>query len=68
MLYMADELFFTGTATEVTPIRSVDRITVGEGKAGPVTKQLQERFLAVARGEIEDVHGWLTRVKEGATV
>ncbi len=68
MLYTADELFFTGPASEVTPIRSVDRITVGEGKAGPVTKQLQQRFLAVARGEVEDVHGWLTLVKEGAAV
>ena len=66
MLYAADELFFTGTASEVTPIRSVDRITVGEGKAGPVTKRLQQRFLAVARGEVKDVHGWLTLVKEDA--
>ena len=62
MLYVADELFFTGTASEVTPIRSVDRITIGEGKAGPVTKRLQQRFLAVARGEVDDVHGWLTPV------
>jgi len=61
-LYTADEVFFTGTATEVTPIRSVDRITVGEGKAGPVTKAVQKRFLGVVKGEEEDVHGWLTPV------
>jgi len=64
-LYTADEVFFTGTATEVTPIRSVDRITVGEGKAGPVTKAVQNRFLAVAKGEEEDLHGWLTPVCRG---
>jgi branched-chain amino acid aminotransferase len=61
-LYTADELFFTGTAAEVTPIRSVDRITVGEGKRGPVTRRIQERFLGVARGELPDTHGWLTHV------
>lgn len=61
-LYTADELFFTGTASEVTPIRSVDRIPVGEGRAGPVTLAIQERFMAVAKGEVPDEHGWLTRV------
>jgi branched-chain amino acid aminotransferase len=61
-LYTADELFFTGTAAEVTPIRSVDRITVGEGRRGPVTRRIQERFLAIARGELPDTHGWLTHV------
>ncbi len=61
-LYTADELFFTGTASEVTPIRSVDRIPVGEGKAGPVTLAIQERFLAVVRGEVPDEWGWLTLV------
>ncbi len=65
-LYTADEVFFTGTATEVTPIRSVDRIDVGEGKAGPVTKAVQNRFLAVAKGEEEDRHGWLTPVCKGS--
>ncbi len=65
MLYTADELFFTGTASEVTPVRSVDRITVGEGKRGPITRQLQQRFLAVVCGETEDRHGWLTPVKQG---
>lgn len=63
-LYTADELFFTGTASEVTPIRSVDRITVGEGRMGPVTRRLQQRYLDVARGRAPDTHGWLTRVPE----
>ena len=61
-LYTCDELFFTGTASEVTPIRSVDRIAVGEGKAGPITLELQQSFLAIAKGEAEDTHGWLTPV------
>lgn len=64
MIYTADEAFFTGTASEVTPIRSVDRIPIGEGKAGPVTKRLQARFLAHVRGEVEDRYGWLTAVGE----
>ena len=65
-LYTADELFFAGTATEVTPIRSVDRITIGEGRAGPITKKLQQRFVATVHGEVEDTHGWLTHVKKSA--
>ncbi len=64
-LYTADEVFFTGTATEVTPIRSVDRITVGQGKAGPITKAVQSHFLSVAKGEEKDLHGWLTPVCTG---
>ena len=63
MLYTADELFLTGTAAEVTPVRSVDRITVGAGAPGPVTQQLQKRFLDIARGASEDTHGWLTHVR-----
>lgn len=59
-LYMADELFFTGTAAEVTPIRSVDRIQVGDGKAGPVTLAIQKRFLETVRGGNDDPHGYLT--------
>ncbi len=59
-LYTADEVFFTGTATEVTPIRSIDRITIGNGTGGPVTRKVQEHFLAVAKGEADDVYGWLT--------
>jgi branched-chain amino acid aminotransferase len=62
MLYVADELFFVGTASEVTPIRSVDRIPVGEGAMGPVTRRLQQRFLDVVQGRAEDAHGWLTYV------
>lgn len=61
-LYTSDELFFTGTASEVTPIRSVDRISVGEGKAGPITLEIQRIFLSIAKGEAEDAHGWLTPV------
>jgi len=63
MLYAADEVFFTGTAAEVTPVRSVDRITVGTGKPGPITLQLQRQFLEVARGVESDTHGWLTNVR-----
>jgi branched-chain amino acid aminotransferase len=62
-LYTADELFFTGTASEVTPIRSVDRIGIGAGAAGPITLDIQRRFLAIAKGEADDTHGWLTRVE-----
>lgn len=68
MLYTADEVFFCGTAAEVTPVRSVDRIPVGNGKPGPVTKALQERFFAIVSGEHPDTHGWLTPVKEPAGV
>lgn len=62
MLYMADELFFTGTASEVTPIRSVDRIPVGLGRRGPVTELLQRRYLDIALGVAPDDRGWLTPV------
>lgn len=63
MLYMADEVFFTGTAAELTPVRSVDKITVGAGKVGPITRQLQQQYLGIAKGTIEDRHGWLTYCK-----
>jgi len=62
-LYIADELFFTGTAAEITPIRSVDRIPVGVGHRGPLTKALQDQFFAITSGEIQDRHGWLTPVE-----
>jgi branched-chain amino acid aminotransferase len=65
-LYLADELFFTGTASEVTPIRSVDRITIGEGRMGPVTRAIQQRFLDTVRGRVPDTHGWLTHVPQPA--
>lgn len=60
ILYIADEVFFTGTAAEITPIRSVDRIVVGKGKPGPVTQRLQERYLSIVEGRAEDKFGWLT--------
>jgi len=62
-LYLADELFFTGTAAEVTPIREVDRRPVGNGKPGPVTKALQSKFLDVARGRDPKYVAWLDFVK-----
>ena len=63
MLYLADEAFFTGTAAEITPIRSVDGIPVGEGQRGPVTAHLQEHFFGIAKGEMEDRFGWMTLVE-----
>lgn len=66
MLYICDELFFTGTASEVTPVRSVDRIPVGSGKMGEMTRALQQRFLDLVQGRAEDTHGWLTYVNETA--
>ncbi len=62
MLYIADEIFFTGTAAEVTPVRSVDRIPVGSGKRGPITEQLQKAFFDIVEGRVEDRFGWLTPV------
>jgi branched-chain amino acid aminotransferase len=61
-LYIADEVFVVGTAAEVTPIRSIDRITIGPGPRGPITEALQRRFFAVINGELPDSHGWLTYV------
>ncbi len=63
MLYLADEVFFTGTAAEVTPIRSIDRIQIGQGARGPVTAAVQEEFFAITTGEKPDRHGWLTPVE-----
>jgi branched-chain amino acid aminotransferase len=62
MLYIADEVFFSGTAAEVTPIRSVDRITIGSGRRGPITEKIQKEFFAIVNGEKADRHGWLTPV------
>lgn len=62
MLYLADEAFFCGTAVEVTPVRSIDRIPVGSGARGPVTAAIQQHFFAIIRGEVPDSHGWLTPV------
>ena len=61
-LYTCDEVFFAGTAAEVTPVTSVDRIAVGTGKPGPVTLKLQNQYLGIARGKIADMHRWLTPV------
>ncbi|MGB5246902.1 MAG: branched-chain amino acid transaminase [Woeseia sp.] len=63
-LYLADELFFTGTAAEITPIRSVDHIEVGAGKRGPITTTLQNAFFGLFDGSTEDQHGWLEGVDE----
>ena len=62
MLYIADEVFFTGSAAEITPIRSIDKIIIGEGKRGPITKKLQDEFFAYIDGEREDRHNWLTYI------
>jgi branched-chain amino acid aminotransferase len=59
MLYVADEVFFVGTAVEVTPIKSVDRLTIGAGRRGPVTEAIQQRYFDIVRGTAPDTHGWL---------
>ncbi len=61
-LYIADEVFLTGTAAEVTPVRSVDGIAVGPGRRGPITKRIQEDFFDYVQGKVEDRHGWMTSV------
>jgi branched-chain amino acid aminotransferase len=63
LLYVSDEVFMVGTAAEVTPLKTVDRIAVGNGQGrGPVTKKIQEAYLDLVKGKREDKHGWLTRV------
>jgi branched-chain amino acid aminotransferase len=64
-LYIADEVFFTGTAAEVTPIRSIDRITVGAGRRGPVTERIQKEYFSYIAGDIPDRYKWLTPVYTG---
>ena len=68
MLYLADEVFFAGTAVEITPIRSVDRITVGAGTRGPVTGAIQKRFMDIVAGTAPDTHNWLTPVNAPTAV
>jgi branched-chain amino acid aminotransferase len=68
MLYIADEIFFTGTAAEITPVRSVDRIKIGTGSRGPITKALQDEFFAITSGQKTDRHGWLTPVHQAQPV
>lgn len=65
MLYIADEAFFTGTAAEITPIRTVDRIAVGKGKPGPVTLAIQKAFFDIVTGAVPDRFNWLTYVYPG---
>jgi branched-chain amino acid aminotransferase len=62
MLYIAEEVFFTGSAAEITPIRSIDKIAIGNGKRGPITKALQNEFFAFVNGEREDKYHWLTYI------
>jgi branched-chain amino acid aminotransferase len=62
LIYIADEAFFAGTAVEITPIRSVDKIAVGNGRRGPVTEAIQRTFFDVIKGDVPDTHGWLTYV------
>jgi branched-chain amino acid aminotransferase len=64
MLYIADEIFFTGTAAEITPIRSVDRLPIGAGSRGPITKMVQDEFFGITSGERPDRFGWLTHVRQ----
>ncbi len=64
MLYIADEIFFTGTAAEITPVRSVDRMQVGQGKPGPITQAVQSEFFALTSGQKPDRYGWLTPVRQ----
>lgn len=70
MLYIADEAFFSGTAAEITPLRSVDRVKVGSGSRGPITRRIQDEFFAIISGKSADRHGWLTPigVPSGAAV
>jgi len=68
MLYIADEVFFTGTAAEVTPIRSVDKIRVGDGKIGPITRRIKNEFFGIVEGTLPDRHKWFTAVPVKQTV
>jgi len=68
MLYIADEVFFTGTAAEITPIRSVDKIAVGKGRRGPITERLQKEFFALINGLAADRYGWLAPVHQPVAV
>jgi branched-chain amino acid aminotransferase len=65
LLYIANEAFFAGTAVEITPIRSVDKITIGDGTRGPLTTAIQRAYFDIIRGEAPDRHGWLTYVYPG---
>jgi branched-chain amino acid aminotransferase len=66
LLYIADEAFFTGTAVEITPVRSVDRLNIGSGKRGPITETLQKAFFGLFTGKTQDKWGWLDYVDMSA--
>ena len=68
MLYLADEVFFCGTAAEITPIKSIDKIAIGPGRRGPITEKIQKAFFEIVRGETPDRHGWFTQVPAMAGV
>jgi branched-chain amino acid aminotransferase len=65
LLYIADEAFFAGTAVEITPIRTVDKIQIGTGRRGPITEAIQQAFFDTINGRLEDKHGWLEFVYDG---
>jgi branched-chain amino acid aminotransferase len=65
MMYIADEAFFAGTAVEITPLRSVDRVNIGSGRRGPITEAIQRRFFDIINGVVPDTHGWLKFVDSG---
>jgi branched-chain amino acid aminotransferase len=65
LLYIADEVFFSGTAAEITPIRSIDRIPIGKGRRGSIAEKLQKEFFGIVNGTKPDRHGWLTPVHAG---
>jgi branched-chain amino acid aminotransferase len=68
LMYIADEVFFSGTAAEITPIRSIDRIMIGKGRRGPMAERLQKEFFGVISGERPDTRGWLSPVHQAAAV
>jgi branched-chain amino acid aminotransferase len=68
LVYIADELFFAGTAVEITPIKSVDKITIGSGRRGPVTEAIQRTYFDIIEGNVPDTHGWLMSVYPGEGV
>lgn len=68
MLYISDEVFFTGSAAEITPVRSVDKISIGNGKRGPITKKIQDEFFGYVEGRKEDKHHWMTYIQQIPTM
>jgi branched-chain amino acid aminotransferase len=66
MLYLADEAFFCGTAVEITPVVNIDKYGLGDGKPGPISTNIRERFMAIVTGRVPDTHGWLTPIPVAA--